>query len=194
MKNSPKLNIGDGLHYDPSTNSMYFIDYMAENSTIFRYDSVEDKFYPAKIKDEGTASFIIPIEGRKNKYAVGLQEGVKEIEWDGKSNTAYVTRTVFLTARCPGCPTNHMDDGKADLNGRFYGGTLTSHACNFAEPANSSFYRYSKGEGLKTILTHVRISNGLAFDTKEKKLFYDDTCAFNIREFNWNPISGELCK
>lgn len=193
MRNSPKLNIGEAPHYDPCTSSLYFVDLFGEKFTLFRYDLGEDKFYSAKIEGEGTASIIIPIKGRKNRYAVGLEDGVKEIKWNGKSNTARVTRTIFLTARSPGYLTNHMNDCKADPKGRFYGGTLTPPLCNFAEPANSTFYRYTKRKGLKRILTHVRVSNGLAFNKKEKKFYYVDSCAFNIREFKWNSKSGALC-
>lgn len=193
MKNSPKLNFGSSLHYDICTNSLYFADLFGVNFTIFRYALDEDKFYSAKIEGEATAQFIIPIKCRKNHFAAGLQEGVKEIEWDGKSSTARVTRTIFLTARCPGCPTNHMSSAIADPKGRFYGGTLTSSFCNPAEPANSTFYRYTKRKGLKRIFENIRVSTGIVFNKKEKKCYYVDSCTFEIREFKWNPRSGALC-
>lgn len=191
------LNIshGEGPHWDSCTESLYFVDVFGKNFTIFRYDLNENKFYGAQIVGEkSSVSFIIPIKGCKDQFAVGLKRGVKVISWDGKSNTSKVIRTVFDTGRCNTCPTNQMNDAKADPKGRFYGGTIQLNLCNFAVSANSTFYRYTKQKGLEQILYQVRVSNGIAFNERKKKCYYVDSCAFDIKIFNWNRKTGALRK
>lgn len=199
LADSPKLRFGDDPHWDICSQNLYFVDVFAEKNTssIFRYDYIEKRFYSAVIIGEVAASFIIPVKcGKKrfrNQFGVGLDRGMKIIDWDGVSSTACVIRTVFDYGRCPTCATNRMDDGKADPKGRFYGGSISPAVCNLSAPANSSLYRYSKKKGLKVMLNHVKISNGIAFNARRKKCYYIDSCLYNVREFDWNPNTGALC-
>lgn len=65
-------------------------------------------------------TFIIPIEGRLHRYAVGLNRTVVEIEWSGANNTARVIKTICEVDRHE--PQNRFNDAKADPRGRLFAG------------------------------------------------------------------------
>lgn len=86
----------------------------------------------------------------------------------------------------------HTVDGKADPYGRFYGGTFSPHFCSSSAP-NGSFYRYTGGVGLTHMFDNVKISNGIAWNTKTCKMYYSDSCRLAIFEFDWDPKTGDIC-
>lgn len=102
--------------------------------------------------------------------------------------------TLFDIEKTFGTPTNHMNECKADPRGRFYDGTIKADICNPDSPANSSFYRYTRPQGLVRLLDNLRVANGLAWNRKTNKFYFVDSCDFFIREYTWNPRSGDLCK
>lgn len=187
ISTSPKLINGKSPHWDVETQSLFYVDEFSENKTIFRYDFNQNIVYSANIIDETRASSIIPIQNRKNQFAVGLDRGVKIIQWDGKSSSAKVISTLFDIEEKFGTPTNHMNECEADSQGRFYGGTIKPDICNPNTPANSSFYRYTKQHGLVKLINGLRVANGLAFDGKTNKMYFIDSCDFYIREYDYNP-------
>lgn len=69
-----------------------------KNNSIFRYDLKAGKVYAAYIENESSPSFIAPVDRCKGQYAVGLQNSVKIIQWDGISPIAHVIR-IFYTVK-----------------------------------------------------------------------------------------------
>lgn len=105
------------------------MDEFSENTTIFRYDFNKDIVYSANIINETSASSIIPVQFRENHFVVGLDRGAKIIQWDGRSRSAKVIRTLFDIEKTFRTQTNHMNECKADPMGRFYGGTIKADIC-----------------------------------------------------------------
>lgn len=68
------------------------------------------------------------------------------------------------------------------------------HLDDLFEIAGGSFYRYIKGEGIKDLLHNIHCSNGLAWNEKEKKFYYIDSIKFDVKEFDYDPKSGNICK
>lgn len=62
------------------------------------------------------------------------------------------------------------------------------------EVAAGTFYRYIKGEGVKDLLHNIHVSNGLAWNEKEKKFYFIDSCKFDVKEYDYDQKSGEICK
>lgn len=65
------------------------------NETIYAYNFNERRVYSATIVGETIVSFIIPIEGCPNQYAVSTGRSMSIIEWDGVSREAYKICEVF---------------------------------------------------------------------------------------------------
>jgi sugar lactone lactonase YvrE len=57
-----------------------------------------------------------------------------------------------------------------------------------------TFYRYTKSEQFVPLIQNVGISNGLAWNAKENKFYFVDSVDFDIKEFDYDPVTGNLCE
>lgn len=190
---SPKSNIGTRPHWDESSQSLFYTDIYGSDATILRFDYKENKVYSAIVDDEPVVSFIIPIENATNKYAIGIGRRVGILHWDGKSPSAHVDSIAFEVEL--GQNTTRFNDAKADPFGRFYGGTMRLEALgSLFEIAAGTFYRYTKDKGATPLLHNVYVSNGLTWDKKGNKFYYIDSCKIDVKEYDYDPESGDICK
>lgn len=214
---TPFSVIGEGPHWDADTQSLYYNDIYGSEASILRYDFNENKTYLAKIGElmlllcrrmlklmnilivtedgEPVVSFIIPVEGTTDQFAVGIGRRVGVIQWNGKSTQANLLRIVFEVEKDPSFKFNRFNDAKADPKGRFFGGTMRLEECGdlFAS-TSGSLYRYAKDEQVAKLKTNISVSNGLAWNEKTNKFYYIDTCQLNIKEFDYDPNTGDLCE
>lgn len=195
IPSSPRSVIGEGPHWDAGSQSLYYVDIYGTECTILRYCPAEDRVYCANIIDEPFVTFIIPVAGRSNEFAVGLVHTVGIIRWDGKSPLAKVVRialTVELEAKYK---NNRFNDAKADPYGRLFAGTKREEGCkDLVTPTYGNLYRVFAGQPSLLLQPpyNVRISNGLAWDEWINKFYYPDSCAFNIKAYDYNPCTGDI--
>lgn len=190
---SPRSVCGEGPHWDEETQSLYYNDIYGTEATILRYDYNENKTYLATVEGEPVVSFIIPVANQKNHFAVGIGRRVGIIQWDGVSPKAKLVKTIFEVE--PDKPNNRFNDAKADPSGRLFAGTMRfEHLGDLFDVAGGSFYRYSKSEGVKDLLHNIHCSNGLAWDEKENKFYYIDSFKFNVKGYDYDSKSGNICK
>lgn len=115
-------------------------------------------------------------------------------QWDGRSQKATIIRPLFELG-C-GVPNVIINDVKTDESGRFYGGTRRfdkGKACFTDGGAIASFYNYESGKCVKKLFDNVTISNGLTWVRKTNKFYYIDSCTYDIKEFDYDPRTGDLC-
>ncbi len=83
-------------------------------------------------------------------------------------------------------PGNRFNDGKCDPGGRFLAGTMDD-----AERANTgSLYSYAPDGTLKTLLTGLGISNGLAWSPDARTFYHIDTPTRQVCAYEYDPASG----
>lgn len=188
---SPKSDLGEGPHWDEGTQSLYYNDIYGKEASILRYDYKKNKVYSAKIEGEPVVSFIIPVANAPDQYAVGIGRRVGIVQWDGISPKAKLGTIAFEVEENK--PDNRFNDAKADPLGRFYGGTMRYETLgDLFEVAGGSFYRYIKGEGVKDLLHNIHVSNGLAWNEKEKKFYFIDSCKLDVKEFSYDQRNGDI--
>lgn len=177
------------------TQSLYYNSASENDPALMRYDYRKHYVYTAKIKNRNHTSVVIPIRGKKNQFAVAIGRNIEIIYWDGYSKEAEVIRTVINIEPGDFYSTNVFNDAKADPCGRFFGGTLRMSLCkDDPKIANASFVSYTKKRGLIRWRSDVYISNGLTWNKKKRKFYYIDSCEQNIKEYDWNPKNGAICK
>lgn len=192
---SPKTVIGTRCHWDEHMQSLYYNDI---EGVIFRYDYKENKVYSATIDGESTIGFIIPVANTTktcefDEYALGMGRRVGIVHWDGISSKAIIGPIAFEVEQ--GKDNNRFNAAKADPVGRFYGGTMRSEKCgDIFEVASGALYKYIKGDGVYELVNNIYISNGLAWDEKENKVFYIDSCKFDVKEYDWDRATGDFCE
>lgn len=173
------------------TQSLYYVDIAGNKSSLLRYDYNENRVYQAYIENAAILLFILPINCAKGFFLVGIDLKAVIVYWNGRSTKATVIFTLFEFDESP---SNVINDIKTDERGRFYGGTKSVESCDTGAQPTSGFYKYNKGKGLEQLIDHVYISNGLTWVRETNKFYYVDSCTYDIKEFDYNPITGNLCK
>jgi sugar lactone lactonase YvrE len=93
-----------------------------------------------------------------------------------------------LTAPRGEPPNNRFNDGKCDPRGRFLAGTM-----DHAEKEDSgALYTFSTEGGVRRLLKHVRISNGLAWSPDGKILYFVDTPTREVAAFDYDLDTGQI--
>lgn len=188
---SPRSTVGEVPHWDDYTRSLYYIDINGIDSSLLRYDYDENRVYRATVDGAPSLLFLLPIKCTENQFLVGMDRKAVIVKWDGRSPKAVKIRTLFEVD----CGTsNVLNDVKIDLFGRFYGGTKSVESCDTNAPPTGAFYEFEEGKCAKKLFGNVFISNGLTWVRKTGKFYYVDSCAYDIIEFDYNPVTGDLCK
>jgi sugar lactone lactonase YvrE len=93
-----------------------------------------------------------------------------------------------LIAPEPHLPGNRFNDGKCDPSGRFLAGSMDDAETE----ASGSLYSYSSNGVLKTLLTCLRISNGLAWSPDCKTFYFIDTPSRQVSAYDYDLATGEI--
>lgn len=73
---------------------------------------------------DGRTTFIVPVESKSNKYIIGLERSMFELEWDGLSADVFNLNEINTVEEH--YPKNRFNDGKCDPQGRLWAGKLFS--------------------------------------------------------------------
>lgn len=85
-------------------------------------------------------------------------------------------------------PNNRANDGKCDPMGRFWFGTMDMSI----SPQQGSLYVFEPGKPLEKKYGPVTVSNGLAWSTDARTMYYIDTPTQQIVAFEYAPESGNI--
>jgi sugar lactone lactonase YvrE len=85
---------------------------------------------------------------------------------------------------------NRFNDGKCDPRGRFWAGTMSLKR----EKGGASLYCLFADLTVRTMLTGVTVSNGLAWSKDQKKMYYIDTGAQKVSVFSYNAETGDISR
>ncbi len=85
-------------------------------------------------------------------------------------------------------PGNRFNDGKCDPAGRFLAGTMD----DAEKEARGSLYSLSPDGALKTLLTGLRISNGLTWSPDYKTFYFIDTPTRLVMAYDYDLDTGGI--
>ncbi len=85
-------------------------------------------------------------------------------------------------------PHNRFNDGKVDPAGRFWAGSMSISNT----PGAGTLYTLEKDLSVKTKITGVTCSNGLAWSPDNKTLYYIDTPTRQVVSYRYDVISGDI--
>lgn len=191
-----QTQFGDSPFWYEKTQSLYYVDFYGPNYSLLRFDYDTQKIYTAEIlPDRMNAAFIIPIEDTLNEFAVGFPDRtVKRVYWNGISKYAHVIGKIFQVEQNSLYEENQWRLATIDPFGRFYGGTIRLKLCTFTSAANASFYRFDTVNGVQKLFGDVKMSNGVAFSLKKRKMYYAEGCKATVDSFDWDIPTGRLSK
>lgn len=184
------MNIcGKNLFYCHDTNSLYWADVLG--GQICKLDLCTNHINVCRIADEKFVSFIVPIEGLSDEFIVGANRKLLIVNWDGHSTMAHTIRTLCEV------PTERVriNQCKVDKKGRLFFGTMISEEygsfINLQKRAGC-LYRYTMDEGLVELRSKIGLSNGIAWNKDDTKMFYVDSYELKLYEFDYNAMDGTI--
>ncbi|KAL5279629.1 RGN.2 family protein [Megaselia abdita] len=178
--------IGEQPHWDSSTQSLYYVD--VENAVLLRYNSQENKVHRCKVENVEFTSFIVPVEGKPNIFAVGCGRDINLIEWNGYSEPCTVKETIATIENLPS--DLRFNHGNCDPSGRLFAGTA-KYSGDVYTNTGAALYKYNNGE-MEEVLSDVGIANGLIWDKSRDLFYFNDGLKYNSMVYDYDIENGEI--
>ena len=174
--------LGEGPAWDSAHQRLYWVDIFPGLLHIF-----DPKTNLDEIIDVGQPlGCVAPAMG--GNLILGLKSGLATLRFDtqGGALDLSTAKLDFVASPESDMPGNRFNDGKCGPDGRFLAGTMD----NTEADATGSLYSLSPDGSLKTLLTGVRISNGLAWSPDHKTLYFIDTPTHKVMAYDYDLRSG----
>lgn len=195
ISTSPIIGASASTFWDCVTKSVYYGDFFGSGTgpVLFRYDSVANIHYSARIQGySGGVSNLIPMSCAPNQFVAILGTCAAAVYWDGFSATAIKLREIFCVDQSF---TNHVITyARADPKRRMYSGTAQTTYCDSKVSPESSLYRYDRIRGVVKNFGGLRASSAMDWNILTGRFYHKDVCQYNIMEYQWSPLTGELSK
>ena len=94
----------------------------------------------------------------------------------------------FIAAVENHLPGNRFNDGKCDPAGRFWAGTMSPSD----RPMEGALYFLEKDGSVKTKLTGITCSNGIAWNPDLTTMYYIDTPTRNVVAYDYEILNGNI--
>ncbi|PSN53201.1 Regucalcin [Blattella germanica] len=185
------LILGEGPHWDQDEKVLYFVD--LPGSTVNKYDPVTKKHTSTSKIDGGNVTFVLPIKGKKDKFAIAIERDLAIMTWNGEDGPPQNIERLLTIENEPGKSGNRFNDAKCDPNGRLWAGTMGPELGPGEIPPHAgAFYSISKNLEVKTHITEVGISNGLAWSKDLEYFYYVDSHITKVFRYKFNSTTGEI--
>ena len=170
-----QADLGEGPAWDMDANQLTWVDIRAGVLHIYHpQENVDEQFQLHE--PVGCAAPCL-----NGDLILGLQSGIARFHIP----TRQVTRLVNPEAHLPG---NRFNDGKCDPAGRFLAGTMDSAETE----ATGCLYSYSPDGSVRTLLSGVRISNGLTWSPDLATFYFIDTPTRQVTAYDYDLANGTI--
>jgi sugar lactone lactonase YvrE len=167
--------LGEGPLWDAGRKTICWVDIL--NGLIHEYDPAKSKSKSLRV-DHMVGSIAICSDGN---ILAALQPGFAFID--------RATSAVSNISMPEGHPTtNRFNDGKCDPAGRFWAGTMALSE----EAGAGSVYVFDRNSHIRQVMKGVSISNGMAWTTDGRTLYYIDTPTQRIVAFDYDLETGSI--
>jgi len=169
-----KATLGEGPAWDAPSGQLYWVDIYAGELHVYTPDEGQDT-----VLDTGEAlGCVAPTRDRQ--IILAHKGGFARLEGYDK-----LVPLADPEAHLPG---NRYNDGKCDPAGRFLAGTMD----NAEVEASGSLYSLAPDGTLKTLLSDLRISNGLAWSPDQHTFYHIDTPTRTVMAYDYDLATGDI--
>lgn len=170
-----KAKLGEGAIWDCDKKLLYWIDIIDGEVHIFKPKTMQDEII-------GTGEMIgTVVPCRTAGLVVAIESGLYFMNDITKKLSFINNPEKHVTG-------NRFNDGKCDPIGRFWVGTMSKTD----ESGTGSLYCLDKNLNVRTMLQGVSISNGIAWSTDNKNMYYIDTPTRAIWSFDYDMETGNI--
>ncbi len=171
-----KAALAEGPVWDTVKGCLYWVDILGQKLHIH---------YPNEPESDKTiectpyVSSVVP--RLSGGLVITLQNGFHTFDPD--------TNEISLLAEMEEALTdNRFNDGKCDPAGRFLAGTMSMKD----KPSKGALYCLDTDHSVKPLLSEVSISNGLAWSSDNKIMYYIDTPTQQVVAFDYEIETGAI--
>jgi len=172
-----KAELGEGPLWDYRKRVLYWVDINAHRVHVFDPATGVDRYI-----DVGQPVGCLAPR-RNGDLLLGLQTGFATLDIESGSVRHLIDPEAHL-------PDNRFNDGKCDPRGRFWAGTMSLNRVK----GSASLYCLSGDLTVRTMLTGVTVSNGLAWSPDQRKMYYIDTAAQKVSVFSYTVETGDISR
>lgn len=126
------------------------------------------------------------MKGETNKFLISMNQTLAVITWNGQSENITSIQKIVKIENEP--KENRFNDGKCDPLGRLWIGTVGANPDN----STGALYSLEPNGQLKTHLTKVGFSNGLAWSLDYKYFYLVDSQSKTITQYNFDIRIGKI--
>jgi sugar lactone lactonase YvrE len=169
----PHASLGEGPHWDGSTQTLYWVDIPAGRVHRRNADGAHESW------DVGMpVGAVVPTSAGALCLAAG----------NGFYGLDPETGAIAEIAAAPGRPHTRMNDGACDRAGRFFAGSMD----NDEAPGRGAFYRLDPDHTVTTVYDEIGLSNGVGWSPDGRLMYYIDSLAYRVDVIDYDPDTGEL--
>ncbi|MFD3001140.1 SMP-30/gluconolactonase/LRE family protein [Pontibacter toksunensis] len=169
-----KAKLGEGAIWHPTEKKLYWVDIEAAELHFYDPATKKDTRYPVV----GKVGTVVPVKG--GGVLLAVQNSIY------KMNTGTGKLTLVMQ------PVNdalvRFNDGKADPVGRFWVGTMAYDT----KAGAAALYCMDKDKSFHQVINNITISNGIAWSSDKKTMYYVDTPTLAVQAFDYEERTGRI--
>lgn len=189
---TPIVQHAEGPHWEPKAEVLYYVDTF--KATAYRFNPKTKGVTSIKLAERNSIGTIMPIKNKKDQFIVSADRYIYHLAWNGlKNNTGKVTELLKIEAKKP---KNQFNDGKADVKGNMWIGTLTRDQDLGVSKKGGSLYKFvpnNKKFSCEQMISNVGISNGIAWSRDNKNMFFIDSSEKTVEKYTFDADRGSIC-
>ncbi|XP_049884814.1 regucalcin-like [Pectinophora gossypiella] len=172
--------------WDPDQQALLFVDVVEQNVHRLNYKSGK---ITVKHIDFGQVNVVTTVADSK-RLLVAVRASLFLLDWDVPGDAALRP----LTSVDLGKPDNVINEGKADVVGRFWAGTKGPQHNDDVASDQAAFYSISSDNlaDPKIQIKPVTVSNGLVWALNNSVLYYIDSPTQKIEAFDYDAATGTI--
>ncbi|XP_044267290.1 regucalcin-like [Tribolium madens] len=184
------IHLGEAPHWEAESESLFYVDILG--MAVYKYTPATKKCTKASV-GVNLVSFIIPVEGEKNQFVVSLGREIVRIFWNSETEDMKVVEKLAEVENSPEFVDNRFNDGKCDPSGRLWAGTLNTKAEKpLVYPPKGTLYSLDAERNVRSHVSSLKISNGMAFNPKLKAMYFIDSSKGTVDHYDFDMASGTI--
>jgi sugar lactone lactonase YvrE len=169
-----RASVGEGPVWDERTGELIWVDIL--HRKVHRYSRERGPLAPLDTPQDVGAAVLRAGGG----LVLALQDGFwRTSGWEAPAPWVVVN---------PDDPAQRFNDGKVDPWGRFWAGTMEYDGAD----DRGVLYRLDPDGTVTPQVRGVRISNGLAWSSDRRTMWFIDSFAWSVEAFDLDPATGNL--
>ncbi len=170
-----RANLGEGPVWDRNSQKLYWVDIEECQLHVHEPGGVLDRIYDVGCK-VGAA-----VPRQEGGMILATQNGFETFDFDTQTRTTLVDPESDLK-------NNRFNDGKCDVRGRFWAGTMSM----VREAKAGSLYVLETDHRVRRLFGNVTTSNGLDWSLDLSTMYYIDTPTMMVRAFDYDADEGSI--